>query len=140
MPTDETRAIRVEGSADLAFVDSLLDEVDRLWEKAPAVPDDDRLLFALAVSEIATNIVEHSPPGTRIDALVSAAPSALSAELRDTAAPAHIDLAGAAMPDANAESGRGLALSRTVLDELEHTGSDTGNAWRMVRIIRPASA
>lgn len=140
MPTDEIRTIRIDGAADLAFVDGLLDELDRLWAAVPRVPEEDRLLFGLAVSEIATNIVEHSPPGTRIDALVSAAPSALSAELRDTAAPAHIDLAGAAMPGADAESGRGLALSRTVLDELEHTGSDAGNAWRMVRIIRPASA
>lgn len=139
MPTDEIRTIRIDGAADLAFVDGLLDELDRLWAATPSIPEVDRLLFGLAVSEIATNIVEHSPPDTRIDALVSAAPGTLTAVLRDTAQRARVDLAGATMPSADAESGRGLALSSTVLDELEHIGSDTGNEWRMMRLIRPAS-
>ena len=135
MPTDASPSIRLDGSADLAFVDALLDDLDRLWDLAPGIADEDRLLFGLAVSEIATNIAEHSPTEARISAEVIASAGSLRAELRDTAPAARVDLS-TPMPGADAESGRGLALSTSVLDELRHETTGAGNVWTLVRQLR----
>ena len=138
MPASTFPTIRLDGSADLASVDALLDELDRLWELAPGIGDEDRLLFGLAVSEIATNIAEYSPAATRVSAVVSASSDALRAEIRDTAPPADIEVTGV-MPDADAESGRGLPLAATVLDEFHHEVVSAGNAWTLVRILHLAA-
>lgn len=127
--------IRLDGPARLALVDSALDALDAAWANAADVPDEDRTLFTLAVSEVATNMVQHSDGPTevtvRIDIRLSS--DALTATLVDTAPPASIDWHGVAMPDADSESGRGLALARAVLDEFTHTYDDTGNTWRLLR-------
>ncbi|WP_413926326.1 hypothetical protein, partial [Mycobacterium tuberculosis] len=56
----ETRAFHVDGPAGLALVDHALDELDRLWSRAPEVPAADQVLFALALSEVTTNIAQHN--------------------------------------------------------------------------------
>ena len=53
----EPRSVRVEGPADLELVDTILDRLDSLWPDAPRATDEDRMLFTLAVSEIATNVM-----------------------------------------------------------------------------------
>lgn len=134
MPAD-ARTVHVDGPARLALVDRILDAVDTLCATEPGVSPDDRLAFTLAVSEVATNMVEHS--GDTSPVTVSADLRLDDAELRavlvDTAPPAAIDWHGVGMPDVDAESGRGLALARTVLDEFDHSYDDTGNTWILVR-------
>ncbi|HWT44676.1 MAG TPA: ATP-binding protein, partial [Vicinamibacterales bacterium] len=108
----ETRSIQVEGAADLALVERVLDALDGLWITAPEVPGEDQSLFRLAIAEISTNVVTHSEGHVTMSVSARVTPGTLHALIQDTAAPVTIELAAAAMPDAEAESGRGLALAR----------------------------
>lgn len=134
MAADE-RTAHIDGPARLALVDSALDAVDTLCAEAGTVLSDDQTAFTLAVSEVATNMVQHSgdtsPVTVSVDLRLSA--DELRAVLVDTAPPASIDWHGVAMPDIDAESGRGLALARAVLDEFVHTYDERGNTWTLVR-------
>lgn len=124
----------VSGRAELALVDAVHDALDEIWRAVPDVSDEDRLLFALAVSEVATNVVEHAAgdasPTVTIRLSVDAAE--LVAVMSDDADPALIRLDRVTMPDAEAESGRGLALALAALDELRHE-TDDGNVWILRR-------
>lgn len=135
----ETRAFHIDGPAGLALVERALDELDRLWARAPEVPAQDQVLFALALSEVTTNIAQHNE---RADVVLSidvrVAGDELRAYVRDTAPPAPIDWDAVSMPDEAAESGRGLALSQAALDEFTHTVTDLGNTWVLVRRVDPA--
>jgi len=123
------------GPARLALVDAVLDALDAAWTDAPGIPDEDRTLFTLAVSEVVTNMVQHGegPTDVTVRVEIRLGSDVLSATLIDTAPPASIDWHGIAMPDENSESGRGLALAQSVLDEFSHTYDDRGNTWRLSR-------
>lgn len=126
---------RIDGPAGLATVDRALDELDALWRSAPYVPTEDRTLFTLAVTEVTTNIVQHSvedPPVTLSVEIRSSADD-LSAVIRDSAPPAGIDWHAITMPDEDSESGRGLALAQAVLDDFDHTFDEQGNTWTLRR-------
>ncbi|MCG3024087.1 hypothetical protein, partial [Escherichia coli] len=55
----DRRTAHVAGLAVPAFVEHVLDALDALWQSAPHVTPEDRTLFALAVSEVSTNIAAH---------------------------------------------------------------------------------
>ncbi len=131
------RVAHVECVADASLVDNVLNALDSLWSGA-AVDEEDRGLFALAVGEIAANIVEHARGREPIQVSVrlSASPAALEAVFTDNAEPALIDLSSVTMPEWDAESGRGLALAQETLDELTHETHE-GNTWRLRRSISP---
>lgn len=135
MATDP--AIRLDGIADPAFVDRVHAALDELFARAPAAGDDDRMLFRLAVSEVATNVVEHAVAREPIHVTVEldADAEAFSAIFTDSADPALLDLRHVEMPDEQAESGRGLAIALAALDELSHE-TDGGNTWRLRRLHR----
>lgn len=134
MDTDAVVA-QVEGPASPALVEEVLDALDGLWSRAPEVSAEDRTLFTLAVSEVVTNMVQHGRPAGefRVQVELRITPEALAAMLSDTAEPISLELAGAEMPDADEESGRGLALARTVLDDFTHTAGADGNTWMLSR-------
>jgi serine/threonine-protein kinase RsbW len=134
MVTD-SRTVHIDGPAGLALVDRVLDALDALWAQTPDVPEDDRSLFTLAVSEVTTNMVQHGVTTTPVTLAVDIVASSdeLRATLVDTAPPASIDWHGVSMPDAESESGRGLALAQAVLDEFRHTYDDRGNTWVLRR-------
>ncbi|MFK3835097.1 ATP-binding protein [Microbacterium sp. NPDC087868] len=135
----ETRAVHIDGPARLELVDHVLDALDGLWADAPHVADRDRTLFALAVSEVATNMVQHTddPDGVTLTVDIRVSSDDLLATLTDTAPPAEIDWDGVDMPDADSESGRGLALSTAALDEFRHYADARGNTWRLQRRLAP---
>ncbi|WJL94380.1 ATP-binding protein [Microbacterium sp. ET2] len=132
--------LRVEGRADDGFIDDVHHVLDLLWSSHPEVDEEDRTLFTLAVSEIATNIVEHARAREEISMSldVSIDDTGLRAVFADDADPALIDLRNVSMPDVDAESGRGLALALATLDELEHSG-EGGNVWRLTRRLSRGS-
>jgi serine/threonine-protein kinase RsbW len=130
-------AIRLEGVADPLLVDRVHEALDQLFERAPGAGEEDRMLFRLAVSEVATNVVEHALAREPIHVTVEvdAGADAFSAVFTDTADPALIDLGAVEMPAEDAESGRGLAIALATLDELVHE-RDGGNTWRLRRTFR----
>ena len=133
----ESAVVRVECAADTRFIDAAQDALDRLWAGAPHVNDEDRMLFSLAVAEIAANVVQHGSAREEVivNMVLAADEDAVMAEFTDTADPALILLDRVAMPDVEAESGRGLALALAALDELTHETA-SGNTWRLRRHLR----
>lgn len=127
----------VEGPADLGLVDALHAAFASLWSAVPEVSDEDRMLFELAVSEVATNVVEHAegPDHPLVSMRLEVDVTALTAVMTDDADPALIRLDEVSMPGTDAESGRGLALALAALDELVHEPGD-GNVWRLRRLRR----
>ncbi len=129
----------LSGTAELPFVEEVLDALTALYEKAGNVSAEDRTFFSLAVSEVATNIVTHacaSPTGqlsgvsVSVDLTVEA--ENLTARFVDDAAPADVSVAEAKLPEELAESGRGLAIATMALDQLTYDVHD-GNTWKLLR-------
>lgn len=124
-----------EGTADLNFIDAALDALERLWQDAHFVPESDRGLFMLALSEVVTNIVQHSERTICVRVELEATPRELRAMLQDWGPGVAIDWEAVGLPNHLSESGRGLALSLQVLDELRHEPSSAGNQWHLLKRI-----
>ena len=99
---------------------------------------DDRplMLFESGLAEIGANVLRYAQaPGSaeplvefelRLDSGV------LTALLTDWGPPLHNQLTRA-MPAPTEEAGRGLAIARKVLDELEYRREGEVNTWRLVK-------
>ncbi|MDR7329659.1 ATP-binding protein [Corynebacterium guangdongense] len=128
----------LEGPARLSFVDQVLDAVQQLGESSALGLNLDRTMFTLAVSEIITNIVEHSTGEVSMSVRLTSGPGELRAIIQDSATPALIDWDHIELPDVDAESGRGLALAHAVLDGLHHDSHPDGNTWTLWRKVQDA--
>lgn len=106
-----------------------------VWGAEPSVGPEDRMAFELALVELASNVVEHAGGGARVVCSLSLAVTGdgLRAELTDDGQPATVDPSTAQLPDAAAESGRGLALVGMVVDELRYERDGDRNRWTVRR-------
>jgi serine/threonine-protein kinase RsbW len=117
-----------------AAIDAVHAELDELWEEAPFVPHFDRMAFATAVIEAASNVVQHAVPESatpvELGVDISVTPTKLQAGVSafHAACPDAIDT-DAAMPDGEAESGRGLALIRALVTTVTFERQDGTNTW-----------
>ena len=127
--------ISLTALADPASLDQVHTLLEAVWGAHEDVGPTDRTSFAIAVSEIAGNIVEHGGGGQAHDfsVRIRVRPQQLEAEFEDPGQRVDVDLAGVQMPDALAESGRGLALALRCVDHLEYRRDGELNHWRMIR-------
>jgi serine/threonine-protein kinase RsbW len=102
--------------------------------------DEDFGLFELAVGEIVANVAAHARPvgsdGVHVTMELRADSRVFEAVVVDDGAFASLDLDSLRMPDADAESGRGLAMARAALDDLQHRAAlapASGNRWELTR-------
>ena len=118
--------------ASLDRVHTLLGAV---WAAHPDVEPADRMSFAIAVTEVAGNIVAHSgdEQGRELSVRVRVDPRQLEAEFEDSGQRVDVDLSTVRMPDELAEFGRGLALAVSCVDNLEYRREGETNHWRLVR-------
>src|SRR5690349_2569334 len=78
----EEHALECQAGANQ--LDAVHETLARFWEGIGAVPDERwRMLFEVAVSEIAANIVEHAHPLV-MNVRLSAVPDCVVAEFTDT--------------------------------------------------------
>jgi serine/threonine-protein kinase RsbW len=92
--------------------------------------------FEIALSEIGNNVLRYALPSgsnePRVEFELKLASGTLTALLTDWGPRLHNPLT-TAMPDPTSETGRGLALARTVLDELAYQREGEVNTWRLVK-------
>lgn len=136
--------------ADPEMMDLVHAMLKQLWTNHGDVPDADRFRFEMAVMEILGNIVEHAyrmehPEGgvdagvaRRFDISLGATDSELVATFADNGMPVALDLSNVAMPDEDAESGRGLALARAAVDDMSYERVAGRNHWRLLCVRSPA--
>jgi serine/threonine-protein kinase RsbW len=123
----------LECQAGVDQLDTVHDTLDRFWEGIGAVPDERwRMLFEVAVSEIAANIMEHAHP-TVMNVRLSAVPDRVVAEFTDTGHDWEAPPEPAEFLDELAERGRGLTLARTACDEVAYERVGAVNHWRLVK-------
>lgn len=127
---------RVDTLAVPETIDLLHALLDRVRAEHPDVQSTDIMLFETAVIEIANNVVEHGrPPGTiRYSFTLDVEPDRLKGRLSDGGPP--LPELRFSMPGVDSEEGRGLALAKMALDELEYVRVNDHNEWRMTRVRR----
>ncbi|WP_024818167.1 ATP-binding protein [Arthrobacter sp. 31Y] len=126
------------GPSNEEAIEAIHNELDALWDDASFVPDMDRMTFATAVIEAAANIVQHALPvaekPVEIDVDISVQPTRLVARVNayNAREPFANDMQ-ASMPDADAESGRGLALIEALVTTVTFERQDGTNTWILTR-------
>src|SRR5689334_17973147 len=110
--------------------------IDRLRRALGRGHDDGPLmLFETALGEIGSNVLTHgSPPGAErpVEYALRFDGGTLEACLSDSGQPVH-DQLSREMPGLESERGRGLAIARSLLDELGYERDGEVNRWRLVK-------
>ncbi len=129
MPDDYEMA----GLAVPESINELHDLLERVAADHPHLDPGDLMMFETAVIEVAGNVVEHGRPKGKVV-------YRFTLGVRPDRIVAHMREASDAIPqfsqdsaDQLDESGRGLALSRAVLDEMSYRRADGENIWTLVR-------
>jgi serine/threonine-protein kinase RsbW len=132
--------IRLSVPARPQSLDLLHPALDQLWDAHAQVGPRDRMRFETAVVEIFANIVSHAfrtdPEAgevdvRRLDLVLSSEQGLLEATFTDNGRPVELDLSDVTLPDADSESGRGLAMAIAALDDLTYERYDGRNRWRL---------
>jgi serine/threonine-protein kinase RsbW len=123
--------------SDLAEgLDVLHASVERLRQATGRAADDRPLmLFETALGEIGSNVLTHGRPARTdppVEYALRLSGQTVVASLTDSGPPVHEHLADP-MPGADSERGRGLALARTLLDDLGYERDGDVNRWRLVK-------
>jgi serine/threonine-protein kinase RsbW len=116
-------------------VTAVHDFLEGVWANDPRVSEEERMAVELALVELTSNVLEHAAAGAGVSCrlLLDIGDEAISAKLRDTADPGNVSLSNRSMPDAFAESGRGLALVQMLMDSVRFDASDGQNTWLISR-------
>ena len=125
---------RIQISSQHDPLGALQADLDELWSMHPQVPDGVRMQVTIAAAEVGANILEHTGRGQLLRVWMNAAviDDRVHVAFTDNGAPADIDLASAAMPDATAEHGRGLAMAQALLAQLTYRYDESGNHWTLI--------
>ena len=135
MPGDPSRTYRVTVPAEpdgLEHLHALIDRARRDW---PAVDSNDFDLLETAIIELAGNVAKHGRPAgaTDVTLSVSVSDAALEATLIDAGKPFEVDLDNSDLPPEMDEAGRGIAMARFAVDQLDYVHDDGVNTWHLLR-------
>lgn len=111
----------------------------KVWLDSPQISGVDRASFETALIEVASNVIRHANHGNPVECTVAvdATEGEITATLIDTGRESDIELSQVRMPDASAESGRGLAIVKALVDEVVYDSDGNVNYWRITRNLSP---
>lgn len=114
-------------------LDSVHYTLEGFWQRLGELAAEDwKLLFELAVCEIAANIIEHARADVmEFDISITRDGNRVVAEFTDTGRP--YPRTAKRARDEFEERGRGLSLAEKVLDELIYERTGATNSWRLVK-------
>ena len=109
----------------------------QLLRESTGLPPHDRnlMLFETALAEICANVLTHGRPlgsDYAVEYVLRLDEGTALASFTDHGPPVHDHLARE-MPDPLSESGRGLAMARSLLDQLGYVRERDTNKWRLVK-------
>lgn len=93
------------------------------------------MLFETALGEIGANVLTHGRPAGvdhHVEYVLRFADGHAVASFTDQGPPVHEHL-GRPMPEVTSETGRGLAMARSLLDELGYERDGEVNKWRLMK-------
>jgi serine/threonine-protein kinase RsbW len=126
-----------QGPAIPATVDALHGDLDDLWQEAGFVPELDRMAFATAVIEAASNVVQHAAPASEVPLQlgveITVQPRRLQARISEIGAAPSDPAAAAGTAAEDAESGRGLMLIRALVSTVTFERQGEDNVWVLCR-------
>lgn len=138
---DEVDRVELSAPARPEILELVHALFEHLWACHEHVPAGLRIRFETAAVEVLANIVEHAfahdqrdgevVRGRRLEVALAVSPDSVLASFRDNGLPAELDLSAAVMPDEEAESGRGLALTLAAVDDLTYDRTDGRNHWSL---------
>jgi anti-anti-sigma factor len=134
-PTAVDLAMRMHDPA--AQLDALHEGLSKFLDGLSQPPSDEwRMMFELAVSEIAANIIEHArPPSVHLHLGIHT--GSIVAEFTDGGQGWDGPPGPAQMVDQLLERGRGLTLARAALDEMAYERMGQTNRWRLSKRLYP---
>lgn len=123
-------------------IESVHNELDKLWEDAPFVEAMDQITFTTAVIESASNIVQHARPAkaqkpVELGVDISVQPRLLQARVSAFYAKPPFGPLEPGTPGDDAESGRGLALIEALVTTVTFERQDGTNTWILTRTSQP---
>ncbi|MGS0687371.1 ATP-binding protein [Nakamurella sp. GG22] len=135
MTDPQSAELMIADCVDLECLNRIHDALDSWWSAKRDVSVVDRMMFELAIIEVAGNILAHRSESEAFTCSlrVTITSSTLGAEFRDSGAPVQVDLSALTLPGADAEGGRGLPLVRAAVDDLSYERIEGENRWRMSR-------
>jgi serine/threonine-protein kinase RsbW len=140
MASDQPTAVEwISGDASEGSLELVHQALARIWLRVlPPADDLFRMLFDMAVAEVAANILEHARPegrSIRMDLELSVWPDRVEARFSDDGQPLarRIEARGLGLDEPPRERGRGLGLALSALDELGYESVDGLNRWRLVK-------
>jgi serine/threonine-protein kinase RsbW len=118
-------------------VDTVHELLALVWDGSPTISAGDRMRFETALIELASNVMRHADAGQGVSCTLTVDVTAdgIEARLRDNGRPGDIELTQIEMPDEDAESGRGLALIHSLVDEVEYRRAADENHWRIRKTL-----
>lgn len=132
-PTESESTVVLETVTGPGTLEAIQAGLDEFFVSHRHVPGAVRMNLSIAAAEIGANIIEHAGAGHTIHLRMEVGlfPDEIRIDFTDDGAPAEMDLAEVALPDDDAESGRGLTIAQAVLDELTYH-RDAVNHWTLM--------
>lgn len=125
-------------------IDSIHNLLETAWTDAPGVSPAHRFSFETALIELVSNVFRHADDGSGVTCTLclQVTSDLLDATVRDDGTPMPDGLVPSdhtpadervPMPEALAESGRGLPLIRALVDVFGYNRNGDYNEWHIVR-------
>lgn len=119
-------------------VNTVHEFLQSIWDENSYIPTRDKYSVETAIIELTSNIILYSDATSGIicEIVIEALENRIDATISDNGELADLALDEHIMPDEFSESGRGIPLIKTLVDEFVYENSENRNMWRISKKFR----